>query len=225
MAIVFAGLCFLPMRGLCGEGTNLIREGGFEPSLCLEGYPWRKDAWQFNPQAVGFFLDPASPKEGRYSARLKNIVDNDSRLVQTIPVRESRLYRVSGWIKTRSVSGLEGLSRENIGACLCLNGTWIRSPDLKGTHGWTKVEFFVRTGENQKNLPVSCRLGYAHNAVTGTAWFDGIEVRNVDVPKGDAPLFEEKKKASDALAGALFLFSAFLIVTLRSLWEKLKRKS
>lgn len=112
------------------------------------------------------------PHNGKYSVKIVNLDDNDSDLEQEVHAMGGRVYRVSGWIKTEGVEAQPG----QIGANLCVPGTYIRSTSLKGTQPWTRVEFYVRTTPGRNSLKIACRLGYWGSTVRGTAWFDDIMI-------------------------------------------------
>jgi hypothetical protein len=44
------------------------------------------------------------------------------------------------------------------------------------------MECYFRTGPNRTTVPVACRLGFTNSVATGSAWFDDIELTEVQLP-------------------------------------------
>jgi hypothetical protein len=86
---------------------------------------------------------------------------------------ESRgLYRVSGWIKTKDVTGP--------GATISIrNGAAGRTAAISGTKDWTRVVAVFPPGRRSTRLEVSCMLGDRQTA-SGQAWFDDIVLEKAD---------------------------------------------
>jgi len=174
-------LCFSCLTGLAQAATNLISDPGFET---MDPSVWKPTSWQNNPQSVRFNKDLKVFRSGKAAVRIENLKDNDSGILQTIPVKPNRVYQISGWVKTLKVQGVQSQKNQNIGAGLCLENTWIHSDTLKNTQQWTFVKFLVRTGTAQTTLPIVCRIGYWGNTVKGVAWFDDIGAEMVDASAG-----------------------------------------
>lgn len=83
-----------------------------------------------------------------------------------------KLYRLSGRIKTESVSG-DG------GANLAVVGSWSRTDYVKGSSDWTYryIDFF---GPKNGELAISTRLGFWYAESTGIAYFDNIRITEPD---------------------------------------------
>ncbi len=175
-------LCLNPVMAWGRGEANLTRNPGFEQGTSS----WDAKAWRMDPGAVEFRQSLKYRHSGKASFEISNLQDNDSALLQDIAVHGGSLYEISGWIKTRDVNGTQGLKRENIGACLCLRDTWIRSNDLKGSQDWARVSFIVKTRPDQTTPPIACRLGYWGNTVKGMAWFDDITVEELKETPGDS---------------------------------------
>lgn len=81
-------------------------------------------------------------------------------------------YRISGWIKTKDVTGS--------GARLSIrNGGSGQTGALLGTKDWTRVIAVFRPGRKSTHLEVSCLLG-DRKPSTGQAWFDDIVLEKAD---------------------------------------------
>jgi len=117
--------------------ANLVTNAGFESGL----QNWTNQTWSSGE--VKFDLDSQHPHSGQLCLKIEHQKDNDSLEFQNVPVHGGRVYKISGWIRTLNVSGTEGETHENIGACLCIKDTWVRSENLKGNRNWKPVTFYV----------------------------------------------------------------------------------
>ncbi len=118
------------------------------------------------------------------SASLK-YVNGDARRYclasQKLNLRPGRKYRFSVWVKTVEMTGPES------GATICLewlgkDGKWLGGAypsGVKGTADWTRVEGVTRVPEDAASFSLLC---YVRKQMTGTAWFDDVEVVQVVDP-------------------------------------------
>ncbi len=119
------------------------------------------------------------------SAALKYINQDSGRYrlaSQKIPLRAGWKYRISVWVKTRDLVG------EESGATVCVewrgdDGKWLGGVypgGVKGTSDWTRIEGIARLPKGARECTLSC---YVRQGMTGTAWFDDVEVvRLADPP-------------------------------------------
>jgi hypothetical protein len=100
---------------------------------------------------------------------------------QKVPVRGGWKCRFGVWIKTEGITGNES------GATICLewqgkDGKWLGGAypsGVKGTRAWKRVEGVTRLPDDA----VSCQLAcYVRQGMTGTAWFDDVELVRVTDP-------------------------------------------
>ena len=117
-------------------------------------------------------------------ASLKYVNHDAKRYVlctQRLPVQAGWKCRASAWIKTQNIAGDES------GATICLewqgkDGKWLGGvypAGIKGTRDWTRVEAITRLPEDAASCSVAC---YVREGMTGTAWFDEMEVVRVADP-------------------------------------------
>jgi len=157
---------------------NLAGNPSFEEAN--EGSPL-PDAWSGDRHV--YSRDAGAGRDG--SAALKYVNDDPGRYrlaTQRIPLHPGRKYRVRGWVKT------EGITGEESGATFCIEwsdkmGKWmggVYPSGVKGIQGWTQIESVARVPEEAGSCSLSC---YVRQGMTGTAWFDDVEViRIVDPP-------------------------------------------
>ncbi|HIE52811.1 MAG TPA: hypothetical protein EYP85_13740 [Armatimonadetes bacterium] len=144
---------------------NLVQNPGFEEGTT---------AWNLPPEV--FTVDETVAYRGQRSLRLHNPRPEVYLLAtQEIPFAVGRFYRLSVWIKTEDVQG------EDSGATICLE--WYKGDEylggsyprgFKGTNDWQHLvaeTLSVPPGTTQVRVVLYLRRG-----MTGTAWFDEVEV-------------------------------------------------
>lgn len=101
---------------------------------------------------------------------------------QKIALRPGWKYRIRVWVKTEDLRGQES------GATVCVewrdsHGKWLGGvypSGVKGTRDWTRIEAVTRLPQEARDPTLSC---YVRQGMTGTAWFDDLEVvRLADPP-------------------------------------------
>ena len=174
--------CLGPTTAACGQASepsqNLARNPSFEQAASNSAIPAE---WHGNPQV--YSLDTGVARTGK--ASLKYVNQDPQRYVlctQKAPVQAGWKCRVSAWIKTQDIAG------DETGATICLewqgkDGKWLGGvypAGIKGTRDWTRVEAITRLPEDATSCNAAC---YVRQGMTGTAWFDDVElVRIADPP-------------------------------------------
>jgi hypothetical protein len=145
----------------------------------IEG--WR--IWEFNKNTSEFRIETENAYEGNKYVTIVSNTENDARLIQHVPVKENKIYKISAWVKTENIGHIE---TDLLGANLSIDTHFITSPDIKGTTiTWKYLELYVRPERRVKEIPVALCLGGYGSLNTGKASFDAIEVIEVDeVPTG-----------------------------------------
>ena len=153
---------------------NLLRNGGFE-QVDAQGKAesWSMESWQ-STSRLG--LTKGVSHGGSIAAFLYADQENDIRLVQTVQVKPDTVYCFSGWMAVR------GVSDKGLGATLCVMGGSVHSPGLKGITAWQREELVFKTGSGQTQVAVGARLGFFGDTARGTAFFDDLELAEVDDP-------------------------------------------
>jgi hypothetical protein len=175
MSIHLAILCLFSVGAAQETGGNIVVNPAFEQSG--SGLP---DGWSGDPEV--YSRDPDGGRAGA-SLRYSNTDAKRYRLCsQRVPVQAGRKYRFSVWIKTRDIAGDEN------GATICLewrgaNNKWLGGDyphGIQGTQDWKRIEGVVRVPDDAAAASLSC---YVRQGMTGTAWFDDVElVRVADPP-------------------------------------------
>ena len=159
--------------------ANLVSNPSFEKTAP----PSRLPAGWNGPVSV-YSVDTSERHSG--SAALKFVNDDPKRYAlcaQRMALRPGRKYRFSVWAKTQDLKGPES------GATICLEwkdraGKWLGGSypsGIKGTRDWTRVEEIVRVPKEAASFHLLC---YVRKGMTGTAWFDDVQL----VPVTDPPM-------------------------------------
>jgi hypothetical protein len=172
-----AGLASAGLAESLAADANLATNPSFEksgPATLPEG--WHGDS------AV-YASDATEQHSGKLSLRFENTDAHRYRLCsQKIPVRPGWKVRFGVWVKTKDITG------DGFGATVCLDwqdtkGKWLGGSyphGIKGTHDWTHIEEIARIPDDAGTVNLAC---YVRRGMTGTAWFDDVElVRVVDPP-------------------------------------------
>ena len=156
----------------------LLINGNFEKGL---------EGWQFSAHGGKGLAtaDAAETRDGKPSMRLHNDEPDDSLLMQKVAVKPTTRYRLTGWIKTKTVgvpsqdpSGL----RDNVhGATLSVRGGFVKSNVVAQTRDWTRVTLDFLTSQ-ETEIEVGPRLGHHGNKVSGTAWYAQVELQELGPP-------------------------------------------
>lgn len=173
--------CMLTCSAAAGAGqepANLVANPSFEQPGKASSLP---EGWNGDPRVYN--ADAEVRRSGRLSLRFVNLDPKRYCLCsQRIPLRPGSKCRFSAWIKTKDITGNDS------GASVCLewqdkNGQWLGGRYPTGLHGandWTCVEETTRVPEEAVSCSITC---YVREGMTGTAWFDDVEVvRIVDPP-------------------------------------------
>jgi len=122
--------------------------------------------------------DPAETHDGKPSIRLENISYDDAALWQKVKVKPATRYRLSGWVKTKSVEWKEKNMKDfnqKRGACLCIQGGFEKTDAIGRTKGWTHLDYEFSSG-TRSEVTVGARLGFYSSPVKGTAWFSDVSL-------------------------------------------------
>ena len=161
-------------------GENLILNGNFS-AVDAGGLPegWSREMWFTDAGVSNLHMD-----ENGYDGAcivVTNADKNDARFAQTIAVEPDTIYRASCMVKA------EGCGAEGQGATLSFKDTFSYSEAVTDTAGqWQYIEVYGRTGEDQHELTLFCRVGGYGMLSTGRAWFDDVSLVAVDSAPGGA---------------------------------------
>ncbi|MCX7598473.1 MAG: hypothetical protein N2512_06340 [Armatimonadetes bacterium] len=172
-----APLIFLAWVLTCATALGqdiTVTNPGFEDADA-QGVPvgWRADPAVYQ-------VDDTVAHSGRCSLRYVN--DDPNRYVmcaQDLPLKPGHMYEFSVWVKTRGIEG------EDTGATICLEwqgegGKYLGGSypaGIKGDNDWTLIRGISgRVPAEAVRCHVLC---YVRNKMTGTAWFDDVQIKRV----------------------------------------------
>ncbi|MEE1200584.1 MAG: phospholipid carrier-dependent glycosyltransferase [Christensenellales bacterium] len=181
MRKIFCALCviFLLTAALPALAeTNLITNGDFSDYTNDLPANWIREVWYTDEGVSTLTVDPDGYEGSCIS--VCNFSENDARFAQTVTVKPDTLYRVSAMCRA------EGIGTEGMGATLSVKDTFVYSNVLNDTDGeWMPLELYGRTGADQNQLTLYARVGGYGMLSTGSAWFDNIELTEIDeAPQG-----------------------------------------
>jgi hypothetical protein len=153
-------------------GWELLSFGHQGQATVLEPGKGLQDALKPAASQGAAPTDPADTHDGKPSLKIENISDDDTAVKQKVTVKPATRYRLSGWIKTKSV---EWKAKGKRGASLCVMGAFESSEPIGRTKGWTHVTYDVASG-TRSELFIGARLGMYASPVKGTAWFSDISL-------------------------------------------------
>ena len=104
---------------------------------------------------------------------------DDARFTREVAVEPATLYRLTCRVRTENV----GTTAR--GAGISVTGILDGSRDIKGNSGWQTVEFYGKTGADQRRITVTVGVGGYGSLNSGSAWFEDIKVEKAaNVPPG-----------------------------------------
>jgi len=172
-------------------GIVALVNPGFELDADNDGVPdgWLRDS---RAQTSGVAVDRKVKKEGLCSVRLEPAEGGANNVGQFVRVEAGALYRVSVWIRTENLKPVEGtviagsLSIRSVGYVVLE-----RAIDHTGTADWVRevVDFL---GPREGKAEISLSLAN-WGRVTGSAWFDGVELVRLAPKEGIAALLERPR--------------------------------
>jgi len=159
--------------------VGVVPNGSFEKSGAQTPVGWKGQT--YSGRARFEYVEG-----GRTGKRCVMITSNggaDAGWLGTIVVKPNTRYRLSAWIKTENLNAGSGN-----GALLNVHNIQpLKTPAVKGTSDWTKVELVFNTQGNPV-IQVNCLFG-GWGQSTGTAWYDDVTLEAVDgdSSKADKP--------------------------------------
>ncbi|MCE5342572.1 MAG: phospholipid carrier-dependent glycosyltransferase, partial [Eubacteriales bacterium] len=137
---------------------------------------WYTSAYRTQEGYTRFEITGEKAHSGLYSAKITNANSNDARYVCAVEVKPETLYCVSGYILVDSMDAFGN------GANLAVEDVYAFSDGLFTTGGeWQYVEWYGQTKAGQSEIQLDVRIGGYGAESQGTAYFDDISIRQVDV--------------------------------------------
>lgn len=178
-AILCVGLFALPNTAFAEE--NLLQNGGFELLNSKgEAEGWYENAYYDEVGYSQLSITTEKAHSGQYSALVENASSNDARFICSVSVKPNTTYKLSGYVF------VESMEPGGNGANLAVEDLYAFSECLFDTTGqWQYVEWYGKTGFDQKTVTIGVRVGGYGAESIGKAYFDDIALEKVEeVPEG-----------------------------------------
>jgi alpha-N-arabinofuranosidase len=160
-----------------------VKNAGFEAGL--EG--WSVHVYGAKPEVAA---DPAVAHEGRQSLRISTSEPSDTALGQEVQLKPGRLYRFSGWVRTK---GLDPRGAPVFGTFEIQQpggqGLIAGGLNHRGDTDWTEVTIVFEAPPSGKARVAVFFVGFGKG--TGTAWFDDLRLEEVDPAKAPVKVTRE----------------------------------
>ena len=172
--LLFLLVALAPLWGIAEE--NLLSNGGFE-QLDELGDPegWYTNTYRNEAGYSRLQITDEKAHSGSYSALIQNASLNDARYITTVRVEPNSYYRISGYVL------VESMGDDGNGANFGIEDLYTSSTGLYDTDGqWQYLEWYGKTGPDQKEITLGVRLGGYSAESIGKAYFDDIELVKVE---------------------------------------------
>ncbi|HUT01306.1 MAG TPA: hypothetical protein VM031_02535 [Phycisphaerae bacterium] len=162
--------------GAPGAETGKPKNPGFEADANKDGVP---DGWAKGGSLQKIRVDTTEKKEGNSSVRLDAEKPADGGLWQDVPVEPGALYRLTVWVRTEKLgAGRSGALLATLSVGTKSGQTSLESAKSHaGTTAWVQ-EGLDFLGPKDGVAKLSCVFSKG-GGVTGTVWFDGLELVRV----------------------------------------------
>jgi len=167
---------------------SLIWDGGFESGVAGGGF-----GWLFSPASgdAQISFDRSEKHSGQQSLRIlfngrKNISFEDS--CHLFVPQPGRLYELTGWVKTESLTSSEGV-RLKISAASRAGDIIAESGEIHGTQPWSELRVRWKAPEDAGLGKVCVQRHMSDkpgSAIQGAAWIDDVALMPVDA-REEAP--------------------------------------
>lgn len=211
---VAAGRPRLPAEGANREATGLLANPDFEQAPASAG--WELAVYGARPQVE---LDSQIVRVGRHSLRVTAAEDSDTALGQEVALKPNQWYRLSGWIKTRD---LKPVSAATYGSLQVQRpggrGIIAAGPNHGAETDWTQTAVFFQAPADGR-----ARIGLFFTGFgtgTGTAWFDGLKLEEVDVSRAPVKVQREPLLASEINPFQYGQFVEYLNNLIPAMWSE-----
>lgn len=164
--------------------TSTVLPAGEMPSppadaKALRIQQWTSYDWNASAGQTGAARYERVAGKGDALLRISAATPNDARFVQELAVEPGSVYRFACWARSENIGSAAR------GAGISVADTQEGSPDITGSSDWRLLEFYGKTGPDQRKLSVTVGIGGYGSLNSGTAWFRDVTVEKVkNVPAG-----------------------------------------
>ena len=164
------------------QRPNLLNDPGAESCQFVSN---ASHGWSMSEiQGSTAVMDPSTSHDGNCSIKLSFSGQdiNYYHVSQIVDVSPNTHYHVSAWLKTDLVTGPGGGVRLAVVDNRGYTYLAVTTDALTGQNDWTHVETSFETAEDTERIRVQLRRigGSGENPIFGDAWFDDMELREMD---------------------------------------------
>ncbi len=168
--------------------SSLVFNGGFEHPPVNGGFDWRQSVIA----GASLAFDTAVFHSGSRSLRITFDGSRNpdfSHFLQWVPVRPLHHYRFAAYLRTEEISTDSGVRflLSDLGRPAALQ---VLTPDLVGTHSWTRIEQALVTTAETDVLVIMLRRTPTwkfDDRLGGSVWVDDVSLDPVVDPQKDSP--------------------------------------
>ncbi|MBR3153176.1 MAG: hypothetical protein IKF52_06240 [Clostridia bacterium] len=127
---------------------------------------------QVNPKGTSFYRDNKVKATRERSYCIENSDYNDAVFYKTVDVEPNTFYKVSCFVKTENVQGIDN---KKSGACINILGTSEQSETISGSTDWQEISLKIDS-KDKDSLDIGFRLGGIGGECIGKAWFSDMKI-------------------------------------------------
>jgi putative membrane-bound dehydrogenase-like protein len=147
-------------------GGNLLPNPGFEASDAMPPQGWERR--HYNGEAQWDNVSGAgAAHSGNRALHVVSSTGADSSYFVDVSVSPNTEYQLSGWVRTKGVTGA-------LGALLNVHGTQFQTKAVSGDSDWTRIETTFNSGDKTMVSVNALFGGYGRSK--GEAWFDDLQL-------------------------------------------------
>jgi alpha-N-arabinofuranosidase len=194
----------------------VLRNPGFESGAALNG--WERNVYGATPSIE---TDTQVVREGRRSLRVSATAPSDTAIAQEALLEPGAWYRFRGWVRTR---GLDPMGSPTYGTLQVQRsggrGILAAGPNQGGDTDWTEVKIVFRAPPEGRVRFCAFFVGFGKG--TGTAWFDGLKLEEVNIAMAPLKVTRETVCAGEISPFQYGQFIEYLCNLVPGMWaEKL----
>jgi tetratricopeptide (TPR) repeat protein len=176
-------LAFMNLSQQRDARESLVWDGGFENDLS-GGFSWRIDSPSGSLTRFTRMIKHSGARALEITFDGKHNVDFHG-VCQFVAVEPDTTYDFSAWLRTENITTDRGIFLRL--SAPQDRGPQIVTPELTGTHPWTKVGFRWKTSKNMHLLQI-CVMRVpsynAYNTIAGTVWVDDVRLVPIEAVTG-----------------------------------------
>lgn len=153
------------------NAVTVISNGNFESGSGNAPTGWSTDAWT---TGSSFTWEQSAGRNGSKCISITSNSYNDARWVQTVQLTPNKHYVLSAYVKGENINP-DGTATTGANISVMDEWTVSDSTESTGTFGWKKI-YLDFVAPESGSVKLGCRLGFYGSVMSGKAYFDDIEI-------------------------------------------------